>query len=415
MAWSAKVGSFALATTTGNQSVTGVGFQPKAIIFLGNHLTADGSVASSGTMYGMGTSSTARGCIWTASLDAQDPTACRRILRTDRIVALFTSTTANAVADLVSLDADGFTINNTTADATNSRIVNYLALGGTDISNVYCGTFTSPASAGSSSITGVGFQPDCVLGMACGTAPNTSPSTGQNCSMFAFTGSANWVSCNRAENGRSDVSSAKGYQRTASCVAVPSTSSETVPIEATLTSMDADGFTLSYSASATVTNGFLFLALKGGSYKVGAINQATSTGDQATTGVGFTPAILFLTSFGAVAATGFQANSRRTIGIGTSVTARGCIWAGETDNQATTICDSDLDRTEIFKSFTPGTPTLESSAELKTLDSDGFTLTWGTADATARQICYLAMGATPAAGGNAVPCKMASYRRRFSA
>jgi hypothetical protein len=415
MAWSAKVGSIALNTTTGNQSDASFSFQPKAILFFGNHCTADGSVASLGTMVGMATSSTARGCIWTESLDAQATTATRRILRNEKCIALYSATTAKAVADLVSFNADGFTINNTTVDGT-SRIVNYLGIGGTDITNVYCGTFTSPSSAGSLEVSDVGFQPDCVIVLASGVTPNTSPATGQSHMFSAWTGTtARWASSNRAQDSQTDTSKTRGYQRTDKCLAIVSTSTETVPVEADLTSFDSDGFTLNFSASVTVTNGYLYLALKGGSYKAGAITQPGSTGDQATSSVGFQPSVLLLSSDCLIASTSIQNESKRTIGAGTSASARGCIWAGDLDGAGTSVSDSNLDRTKIFKSFTPGTPTLESSADLKTLDSDGFTLTWGTADATARQIGYLAMGATPSApGGNYVPVKMNTYRRRRS-
>ena len=44
-----------------------------------------------------------------------------------------------------------------------------------------------------------------------------------------------------------------------------------------------------------------------------------------------------------------------------------------------------------------GTPSTNAEADLTTLDSDGFTVNWTTADATAREFYYLLLGSSAAA------------------
>ncbi len=63
------VDNFAINTSTGNQSITGVGFEPKIVIFYGTHLTADGVVVHNAFACGAGISSTSRFCITSASED----------------------------------------------------------------------------------------------------------------------------------------------------------------------------------------------------------------------------------------------------------------------------------------------------------------------------------------------------------
>jgi hypothetical protein len=59
-----------------------------------------------------------------------------------------------------------------------------------------------------------------------------------------------------------------------------------------------------------------------------------------------------------------------------------------------------LDRTNVYVSYgDDGTPTLQGKADLTSFDADGFTLTYTSPDATAREVIYLAMGNAAAGGG----------------
>jgi len=153
MALSTKAGSFALNTSTGNQSVTGVGFQPEAIIFVGNNLTADGNAANATLILGFATSSTNRTTQSTRGFDGSNPTDASRSTVATKVVSLANSSdTIILDADFVSFDADGFTINITTSDGV-AYIMNYIALGGTDLTNSTILQFTTKTSTGSQAYT----------------------------------------------------------------------------------------------------------------------------------------------------------------------------------------------------------------------------------------------------------------------
>src|SRR5215467_2320173 len=103
---STKAGSFAANTVTGNQAVTGVGFQPKAVLLFSTGATATGDVAPaaiSGTYnIGFATDSTHR-----AALSLFDT----GYGHSNAAIQYLADQGSPPVADFVSMDAGGFTIN----------------------------------------------------------------------------------------------------------------------------------------------------------------------------------------------------------------------------------------------------------------------------------------------------------------
>lgn len=385
MALFAKVGTLSCPGSTGNQAITGVGFQPKAVLFWGNKRTSAGSSSSQFQFYvGMATSSTSRACA------AMSNGAFRTDNRNTSCVYLVDDGGSTVLtADFVSMDSDGFTINWSTVSS--GVQVNYLALGGSDLTNAAIKQLQAPASTGSQAYTGVGFQPGAVIAVSVGdtTTPNGGALSRARFGMGAASGSsAQWATSSEWEGG-----SANGYQRTNQVIAVIGNGAKVV--EANLTSFDSDGFTLNWG---TTTNGVYcwFLCLKGGQFKAGSISQKTSTGNQAYTGVGFQPVAELFASRDLVASTTIDNNEEQTmIGAASSTSARAAIisnWGGLSTDQNT------LTTTKAIRLQTGSTPTVQAEADLVSHDSDGFTLNWSTADATSREIVYLAFGSAAASG-----------------
>lgn len=386
----AHTGSFAATGTTGTQAITGVGFQPKVVQFFYNRRVTDGTTGDAFIGYGVGISSSARRATAFLSADASTSSSNVAVNRNNSCIYF---PGAIVVADFVSQDADGFTINWTTNTPGEATIVNYLALGGASLTDVAVGTITAKTTTGNEAYTGVGFQPTALLVFA-GKWSTDQLDAGTNGAFtfgFATSSTARGAVSERSRNA-SNPQVAKHRQST-SKIAISLTDAG-VFTEADLVSFDADGFTLNYTTAGGTADVVYYLALRGPSVKVGAFNQATSTGSQATTGVGFQPKALLLASANNTSANNDATNNNGqvSLGWGTSSTARGSIWAGDVTGVSLTQADKDLDRAKILKLFSPGTPTLNAAADLVTFDSDGFTLNWITADATARQILYFAIG-----------------------
>lgn len=397
MALSCKVGTITEPATTGNQAYTGVGFQPVALLIWSEaQRTADGAQAGARLTIGVGTSATARNAIAVESRDAQATADTNRYHDTAGIVRVIATgdSTITAAADLVSLDSDGFTLNWTDVhDSGSARLYHYLALGGADLTNAKAGSFTSSGSGGNQGVTGVGFQPDCVLLL--GTAHASTGLTGQNIFGFgAFTASDQWaIGMDDVDNAA--TTNAARTQRTDKCWHHHFNGSEFH--SGAFTSMDSDGFTINWSRASGRT--MTYLALKGGQFTAGSISQKTSTGTQGYTGVGFPPVGVLLASFCNTSTTSQVDSARFSLGAASGATSRAATWFGSADNQADSVSDSATSQTVAITMQTEGTPTEVARADLDSFDADGFTLDWEAADATAREILYLAMGSVDEGGG----------------
>lgn len=396
MALSCKVGTITEKATTGSQAYTGVGFQPKALITWGDgKRTTSGADATAKLYMGLGTASTARVVATVESRDAQATSDSNRYLDTVNIIRVLSEGVAadTATADLTSLDADGFTLNwGNVHDSGNARLHNYMALGGDDLTNAKAGTFTSQASGGNQAVTGVGFQPDCVILLG-GYYASVGATNQLLFSLGVFDAAGNqWcVSCDDVDSAATINS--ERTQRTDVCH-IQRFNGSTLHL-ASFVSMDSDGFTINWTnANSRVV---AYLALKGGQFKLGSVNQKTSTGTQGYTGVGFQPVGLLLASFCNTTTAVAQASARIAIGAASGSTDRAASWIGSTDNVADSVTDSALSTSVAITMQTEGTPTEDARADLDSFDSDGFTLDWEVADATAREILYLAFGSTEAA------------------
>lgn len=399
MAFSQKTGGFAANTSTGNQSVTGIGFQPKAIIFYASNITAIGSLAGLSASYGVALSSSDRFAAGYSSLDNQAASNSDLRLDNTKCVTLVNTTPAIIFdADFVSMDADGFTINITTTDAS-ARIISYIAFGGSDLTNVDLNYFQSSAGIGSQAVTGVGFQPDALI-----LLPSLNTAAPPVMAGAAFGLNIGFATPNNQGQSNSVIGSGAnpqtGYRRQTTTLSVNNgTSIGTIVNEGAVTSFDSDGYTINWTVAAQ--RFVCILALKGGTYKVGTITQPAVTGSQAITGVGFQPRSLMTISVNAAASTTYdKANSNLSLGSGNSSSSRRSFWIGNKDAVSPTEIDMNLDDTKLIKLMTSGTPTVNAAADLTSMDADGFTLDWTTADATARQIIYMAMGDTIPVSGN---------------
>lgn len=162
----AKAGSFVLNTSTGLQSITGVGFEPTLVIFIGAQTTLNAN--RNGAAFHLGVAGTVNQ--WAGGWSAGDAVAAGTegrygIWRDDKCLAAVISGATGPnppltfEAELDSMDADGFTIDITDApDA--AYAVAYLALRG---GGYHVGTFIADTTTGPQAITGVGFSPSAVF------------------------------------------------------------------------------------------------------------------------------------------------------------------------------------------------------------------------------------------------------------
>ncbi len=381
-------GSFTTNTVTGNQAITGVGFTPVAVYFFLGAQTATGTVTGAIVGIGAATSSTQHSAVSGASLDAVDPINCDSRFVTDSCFQVFNNASVLVGADFVSFDGDGFTIDITTAAAA-GRLISFICFGGTGV-EAYAGNYLGPTTTGTVSKTDPGFLPTAILfwGM-------NSSATGNmvdiNIGWGATSGAGEEFNVGLFDDDGVTTSDNRRRVNTTKCVSFGVT---TVAEAADLSSFDATGFTLDYTAQDGNARRWGYLALKGVEAQTKEFTQHTSNANLAVTGIGFEPECLLVTHIGSTSNDASVDDIVAGIGAATSTTARSALCISLDDAAGAAVCDRRYVTDKIVTILTPPTPTLAGEADLVTFDSDGFTLAWTSVDGTARKMFGIAFRKT---------------------
>jgi hypothetical protein len=393
-------GTFAANTGTGSQSVTGLSFQPKAVIFFATALTAEGYGAHAQMSVGFATSSTEEYAVHVGFEDNQTSTDTGRNAFSDRCISIpnasAAETSQDGAADFTSFNSDGFTIN--WSDAPSSAwLIHYLALGGDGLTNAKAGNFTIATSGSPQAFTPLSFQPDLVifLGARIGSPLGTGGSTA-HFHLGAATGASEEAGlCIFSLDNNAAGGNVGQQQLSTASVMVSTSGTATEDLRADLASMDASGWTLNVTnlPSAALIPGYL--ALKGDGFKVGVETQKTSTGTKETTGIGFTPAGLLVFGCNAASSASYD-NTQMRLSIGASDgTNEGGIWIQDVEIDNSQNAQSTY-TSKVLRHATADSTT-DAEADLSAFGSGSFTLNWTTvASATAREFIYVAFEADAA-------------------
>lgn len=150
-------GSFTIPAAVGSVSVTGLGFQPDALLTFATSQPGF-SFFDNGLLHIGATDGTNQ---WTGGLHWPDlpagGTTTSSVWKDDRLMALSFNSVLTFEVEITSLDVDGFTVNTLTAAGGDQKIC-YLAFRGA----YKVGTAQVPGATGLQSITGLGFQPTAV-------------------------------------------------------------------------------------------------------------------------------------------------------------------------------------------------------------------------------------------------------------
>jgi hypothetical protein len=260
---SAKVLEWTTATTTGNQAVTGVGFQPNVVLHAYGTHTFTGALPAAipGAGFGLGAMD-ADGDQWASTfltVDNVGTSDTQRGQQTDGAIYSFNNALAvQKKASWVSMNADGFTVNFTNAASAAAARVLSLALKGV---NVKPGSFlkTTGAQPASQPITGVGFPPSVVLLTSFQDVTQANPVAHSRMGIGASDGTTEGSSAITDTNGQGTMV-VNAIDKT-SKVFVKVNSNATINAEANLTSLNADGFTLNWTTNDAVQTQILYLAL----------------------------------------------------------------------------------------------------------------------------------------------------------
>lgn len=389
-------GNIVAPNGTGNTYVSTDGLlDPELVFTMGPSLTAAGTNTQNRLLFGAAVSASERACaaFYSRNLSLSSETA--RVLKSDYFASVpagsGTSSATNAF-DFVKRGQYGFQVN--FATNLNGQIYPYLAM--RNVSKKV-GYFDLNTSTGNQAITGVGFPPKIVL-LFTSAANNTEGWVADAYFSFgaAVSSSKRFSHAQYDDDNQNNAISRRYYSD--SHVYTEITDSGVIA-QADLQSMDSDGFTIDVETAPGAARRILYVAIGGSNLQadVGRKSTKTSTGTQAYTGVGFLPKMLM------TIANDLSSGSLDTVsndcefsmGWTTGGTDQQYTLGVSENNAGTMNTGRRLSTTKCLGTTAPSDETsVTTEASLTSFDTDGFTLNFSTANATAREFHYIALGQT---------------------
>jgi hypothetical protein len=249
-----------------------------------------------------------------------------------------------------------------------------MAIGGDDV-EAYVGAFSTGTSGGNLAITGVGFTPTALI-----LSPQYYWCLGLVDSSRSGIGSV--FVCDQPAS----TPLSRSYQQTTYPI-FSKDASDTDILRATVTSYDADGFTIN-KVTSSVNIAVPFIALKGITAVSGVATQPTSNQTQSITTGTNVPAGVLMGSFGHAASASYQTDIKMTLG-GSDGTTDLSTSQMEDDGLATTESNRNISNDTTLKVLAAESGnSLQAAANVTGFGPSGFTVDWTTTDATAREWWY---------------------------
>ncbi|MBX5328383.1 MAG: hypothetical protein QHH18_03755 [Candidatus Bathyarchaeota archaeon] len=258
------------------------------------------------------------------------------------------------------------------------------------------GTFTKATTTGTQAVTGVGFTPKVVIlwwtrQTLLGELPSISVG-------YGFATNYSGLYQNRgvafaSDDGLAD-SNAGRYRSETYSIIILSSGNPTATALASITSFDADGFSLNWQINENRADIIHYLALGGEDLiyaKAGSFSLSTASGTQDITGVGFQPNFaMFLWTYTEAVNTG---TSHAEIGIGfaASPTKRAALVAASEDGRGTTDTWRQQRTDSCILLLDPTSGSQDAIVDFSQFLADGFRVNKIDAPAAITPIFYLAL------------------------
>jgi hypothetical protein len=403
MAASFKVGAFTWSGGT-SQSITGVGFTPKLVMLFSSRQAsydafADVSTWCVGFGSGPGLANQMTLRDWNGWVIGTPSSSAANAAGAILVMSDPLNSTFGDVA-LTSMDADGFTL------AVNSVgfetiYCSYLAIGGDDV-QVAVGSSTWPTSTGLQVITDPAFRPAALFI----TASNSSGGIfgGGACTSFGWVDDGlNQCAMARHYETNGAPSDSHRYQTSTKCIALLNQATGAADGLASVTAVDDSGFTLHWTSAPASSGTFRWVAITGIASHATQGEQPSSASSQTVATSGVRPRIVLGQSVG-MTADGLDDSSRWSLGISDGTSQLG-MFQGDVDAVANDGNRRNIRRFSNTSTMILATPnavgggTVNAAATFGSFTDDQFGVTWTAADATGRDIFYLALGDVSSSGG----------------
>ena len=400
-------------------TVSGLSFQPKALRFywvgLGSTIDASSETVNSVRGVGFGVSPSSRRCVSSVSVDAAGNAACATRANDNGVVSIIASDASeDGRLDLNSITSDGFTliVDDVLFLATESDItIFWEAWGGSDITVAAVGDIAEPAATGNVDYTVTGFvagatdQVVMFAGVQSVAALNTGDANDSGMHVGFSTATDATFVCGNSDDGSAtmdtDGMSTGGFSWNMITIGGGAPNASNI-----LSQFGTNNFRLNWITRATTNRRSIFLAIKGGNWKVGNYIINGNTGGATTTVSGLSFAPIGLCLLGRMSSSGSgETNDRIGLGTGSSTSSRRSMGVLDEDGIADAEIDTTIQYDQVL-SFPSTTGTLQSAYDIDAMNADGFRIIVDTAGGVANEIQgYLTFG-NVAAGGAQAPLLM---------
>jgi hypothetical protein len=407
---SAKVGNLTIAAATavnGTHSVTGLSFQPKWVLLWWSGLTATNTGTRTTHYRGIGMAASASNmfAVFGYDEDAAPSANANRSFREDCCVGINAGGTVVGYADLQSFNTDGFTLE--VLDQFPADVyVSYLAVGGTDITNVECGRFTATGTAPvNQSVTNTGsFQPTITFFVSHGGVTDPPNAVADSGLMFGVATSSSdehvhWS----GQNNAGGTGATASYNLAGECGASNTNSPVPSPVNRfEFVSHDAGGFTINHLERTDAAR-VAWCSIKGGRWSVGDVTTKTDTSTAITqSGLAFQPVAGLWVSAGNAATTADAAGAAHdtwSVGAATSASERECQYVDSRDANTTMFIHCAARQDCVYINADPANTafTLEGLMDLTSFNIDGYSAIMDDADPSAAFVWHVLVGADAAA------------------
>lgn len=319
-----------MPAVAGSKAVSGVGFQPDAVIHAhAGGVTTLNAAATATAAFGLG-AMTANGDQWAAGYAGQSTTQNARNQEVTQAITLLTTAGAIAVqAAFTSMDADGFTLNFGLASGAYQAISLCLKGGKYKVGQFAKSVAAAPTAQ---AITGTGFTPNGVLLAGVEDIVRSGSTTAIAFGLGATDGTSEFATSlygAATATRTSNDDSAKVWTK--------DNGAKVVVAEADMSSLDSNGFTLGWTTNDAVATSILYMAFGGASTPATATLPAlttTATSPSLTATAGSAATISTVTATASAPVITASAGSRATLGAVTA-TATAPVLTATAINPAT--------------------------------------------------------------------------------
>lgn len=401
ISFKAKVGSLTPRSTAGTQAITGLGFTPKVVELWFVEQAVVNGFNQLRYCYGAGDGTSQFVAVVGYDYDIGD--SYNQFLTTKALHVVNADDDSTILsASIVSLDADGFTLNFTTGAT--GKTVYYEAIGGSGVT-AKVGTFDSfnafgGTGTGLQAVTGTGFLPKALQFVAGPKRTDGAAQADVELLIGFATPTASAAMNFYAQELNGTTLSCSGLETGAAIIGSQNTTPASYAYRGRLSSMDANGFTINWEAAPYYGTKIGYIAFAGAAqYKVGSFDSIGSVGQQTISGLGFSPSEATFISQGITPASGYRTEALQCLGVATSPTqvASASFFFEDQFTNLTgagyPFAQANATRALVTQSAT-GNGMSVATMDYVSSNPDGFTVNWVNNEGSIKKVGYFVSGFT---------------------